>query len=153
MTLLSTLLASPVLRSRLAQDVDADGALDNAKTNPVDSEVNIFDNYKVANLASANPQGAGWTGSVGTTLYPASTDLETANVIATPINFGDNIFLGVPGQQDGLIADHDPGVKPGWKPTPTNPCPNLQTLCSKKYQYATLVRVTEADPCSFLSNF
>lgn len=108
--------------------------------------MNIFDNYKVANLASANPQGAGWTGSVGTTLYPASTDLETANVIATPINFGDNIFLGVPGQQDGLIADHDPGVKPGWKPTPTNPCPNLQTLCSKKYQYATLVRVTEADP-------
>lgn len=108
--------------------------------------MNIFDNYKVANLASANPQGAGWTGSVGTTLYPASTDLETANVIATPTNFGDNIFLGVPGQRDGLIADHDPGVKPGWNPTPTNPCPNLQTLCSKTYQYWTPAKVIDADP-------
>lgn len=155
MTLLSTLLASPVLRSRLVQDVDAYGTLDNAKTNPVDPEVNIFDNNnddELTNLAS------GWTGSVGTSTtldrqgYPASTDLETANVIATPINFGDNIHLGAPGQQDGLIAAVD-RTKPGLQSTPTNPCPNIHTLCSHTYQYFTPIKIIDAYPCSFLSNF
>lgn len=147
MPLLFTVLANPTLRSRAVQDVDTYGNLVDAQGNPVDLEGNIFD--KEPSLASANVEGAGWTGSPGTTLdqqgYPLSTDLN-------PTNLGNNIYLGAPGQQDGLIAAVDQ-VKEGWTPTASNPCPNLHTLCSKVIQYFTVAYIVKAYPCSFPSTY
>lgn len=153
MALLFTVLASPVLRNRVIQDVDTYGNLNAAQGSPVDMAGSIFGT--VPNLASADLKGAGSTGSVGTTLdlhgYGASTDSQATNVI-TPTNFGDNVFVGAPGQQDGLIAAVD-RIKPGWNPTQDNPCPNLHTLCSTKMQYFVLAYVTDAIPCAFLLTF
>lgn len=153
MALLFTVLASPVLRSRVIQDVDTYGNLNAAQGNLVDMEGSIFGT--VPNLASANLEGAGSTGSVGTTLdlhgYTASTDSKAASVI-TPTHLVDNGYVGAPGQQDGLIAAVDQ-IKDGLRPTPENPCPRLHTLCSKTIQYFVMAYVTDAYPCPFLSTF
>lgn len=147
MPLLFTVLASPALRSRAVQDVDTYGNPVDAQGNPVDLEGNMFDNNP--SLASANLEGAGWTDSLGTTLdrqgYPLSTD-------PSPTNLGNNIYLGAPGQQDGLIAAVD-RIKEGFVPTASNPCPNLHTLCSKVMQYFPLAYIIKADPCSFPSTY
>lgn len=153
MALLFTVLASPVLRSRVIQDVDTYGNRNAAQGSPVNLAGSVFGT--VPNLASADLERASSTGSVGTTLdlhgYGASTDSKAASVI-TPTNFGDNVFVGAPGQQDDLIAAVDQ-IKPGWNSTPENPCPNMHTLCSKKIQYFVLAYVTNAVPCAFLLTF
>lgn len=144
-------LASPVLRSRVVQDVDAFGNLVTAQGNPVDLEGNLFDN--VASLASANLESVGTTSDLQP--YPARTDHQAANLRLMPTNFGDNINLGAPAQQDqdqpdGPIAFVDK-IKQGWNPTADNPCPNLHTLCARSIQYFPLNGIKDADPCPFLS--
>ena len=144
MALLSTVLASPVLRSRVIE----------AQSNAVDLGGNMFD--ELTNLASANVDGASWTDSVVTTLdlqgYPASTGLKPANEGVRPTNLDHNIYLGAPEQQGEVVADADI-IKEGLNRTPENPCPRLHTLCTQKYQYFPLAYVNAAYPCSSPSAF
>ncbi|MCJ1428111.1 hypothetical protein MMC29_006019, partial [Sticta canariensis] len=127
--LLLTVLASPTLRHRLVQDVDAYGNLD-------DLEGNTFTAATVPDLASANPEGAGWTASIGTTPDPQGYQASTVS---------DNIYVGAPEQQDGLLIAKAK-VKPGWVPNAQNPCPNLFTLCTKTIQYFPLGWISNAFP-------
>lgn len=137
---LFTVLASPTLRHRLVQEVDTDRNLD-------DLEGNIFDTFTSAtapDLGSANPEGTGWTALVGTTPDPQGYQDGTV---------GDNIYVGAPELQNGLLIAKTPIGKHSLKPTPDNPCPNLYTLCSKTLQYFTLFYITDAYPCPFSSAF
>lgn len=137
--LLFTVLASPTLRHRLVQDVDAYGNLD-------DLEGNIFNTFTaptVPDLASANLEGAGWTASIGTTPDPQGYQTSTV---------GDNIDVGASEQQDSLLIAKAQ-VKPGWNPNAQNPCPNLFTLCTKKMQYFPLGWISNAFPCPFFPTF
>ncbi|MCJ1462992.1 hypothetical protein MMC07_001596 [Pseudocyphellaria aurata] len=107
MDLLFTVLASPILRSRVAQGIDAYGTPVDIQGNPIDLEENLFfNNGKI--LASANLEGAGSTGSVGTSLDLQAYQATNAGV--TPSDSENNVYPGPPGQQDDLIADVDRGM-------------------------------------------
>lgn len=148
MGLLFTVLASPVLRSRVVQDTDASGTLVDTQGNPIDPEGNfLFNNVPI--LALANLEGAGSTGSVGTSLDLQAYQAATGGV--TPTNFGDNVYPGQQGQQGSIIADAD-RVIPGWTRTVDNPCPRLHSLCSTRLHYFPFIYILDADPCLYFLN-